>query len=145
MAATVLAQLLQQDILLACCAVNVTEIYMGMRLGEEAKNREVSAEPRILRSNVGDCPARWRSLPPVAAEGQTLSYTDVTIAAVALPTSWYWWPITRSISPCPSCNSSVARTRLSLFEVHMRFAQLPDVISAARNGQPGGDVRLGGE
>jgi len=36
-----LAQLSQQDILLACCAVNVTELYMGMRPGEEAKTEKL--------------------------------------------------------------------------------------------------------
>jgi predicted nucleic acid-binding protein len=79
-----LTQLSQQDILLACCAVNVTELYMGMRPGEEAKTK------RLLRSLefypitwevaqlAGDLFRQWRQ------KGQTLSYTDVTIAAVAL-------------------------------------------------------------
>jgi hypothetical protein len=52
----VLAQLSHQDIVLACCAVNVTEIHMGVRPGEQAKTEAI----------------------------HTLSYTDVTIAAVAL-------------------------------------------------------------
>jgi len=52
---------------------------MGMRLGEEAKTEEVfCGASEFLRSNVGDCPARWRSLPPVAAEGSNALYTDVT-------------------------------------------------------------------
>jgi predicted nucleic acid-binding protein len=36
-----LAQFSQQDILLACCAVNVTEIHMGMRPGEEARTEKL--------------------------------------------------------------------------------------------------------
>ena len=39
-----LAQLSQQNILMACCSINVTELYMGMRPGEEAKTG------RFLRS-----------------------------------------------------------------------------------------------
>lgn len=40
-----LAQLSQQDILLACCAVNVTELYMGMRPGvlSPVRNARISA------------------------------------------------------------------------------------------------------
>jgi predicted nucleic acid-binding protein len=79
-----LAQLSQQDILLACCAVNVTEIYMGMRLGEEAKTEkflrslEFYAVTWEIAQLAGDLFRQWRQ------KGQTLSYTDVTIAAVAL-------------------------------------------------------------
>ena len=79
-----LAQLSQQDILLACCAVNVTELYMGLRPGEEAKTEKflrslefypVTWEVSQLAGNLF---RQWRQ------KGQTLSYTDVTIAAVAL-------------------------------------------------------------
>jgi predicted nucleic acid-binding protein len=35
-----LSQLSQQDTLLAYCAVNVTELYMGMRPGVEAKTEK---------------------------------------------------------------------------------------------------------
>lgn len=79
-----LAQLSQQDILLACCAVNVTELYMGMRPGEEAKTekflRSLEFYPVTwgIAQVAGDLFRQWRQ------KGQTLSYTDVTIAAVAL-------------------------------------------------------------
>jgi predicted nucleic acid-binding protein len=36
-----LTELCEQDILLACCSVNVTEVYMGMRSGEEAKTAKL--------------------------------------------------------------------------------------------------------
>jgi predicted nucleic acid-binding protein len=36
-----LAQFSRQDILLACCAVNVTEVYMGMPPGEEVKTEKL--------------------------------------------------------------------------------------------------------
>ena len=79
-----LAQFSQQDILLACCAVNVTELYMGMRPGEEAKTekflRSLEFYPVTweIAQFAGDLFRQWRQ------KGQTLSYTDVTIAAVAL-------------------------------------------------------------
>jgi predicted nucleic acid-binding protein len=79
-----LAQLSQQDILLACCAVSVTELYMGMRPGEEAKTekflRSLEFYPVTweVAQLAGDLFRQWRQ------KGQTLSYTDVTIAAVAM-------------------------------------------------------------
>jgi predicted nucleic acid-binding protein len=79
-----LFQISQQDIVLACCAINVTEVHMGMRPGEEAKTE------RFLRSLefypvtweiaqlAGDLFRQWRR------RGQTLGLADVTIAAVTL-------------------------------------------------------------
>lgn len=70
--------------MLACCPVNITEVYAGLRPGEEEKTAafissleffpvtpEIAQQPGLLRRD-------WRQ------KGQTLSYTDVTIAAVAL-------------------------------------------------------------
>ena len=79
-----LAEISRQDILLACCAVNVTEVYMGMRPSEEAKTEKLlkSLEFYPLTWEVaqlaGDLFRQWR------LKGQTLSYADVMIAAVAL-------------------------------------------------------------
>src|SRR5450432_3929157 len=79
-----LTQLSQQDILLACCAVNVTELHMGMRPGEEAmtekflKSLEFYPVTWEVAQLAGDLFRKWRQ------KGQTLSFTDVTIAAVAL-------------------------------------------------------------
>ena len=79
-----LAQLIDQGHLLACCPVNITEVYSGLRPGEEEKTAafldaleffpvtpEVAKRAGLLRRD-------WRK------KGHTLSYTDVTIAAVAL-------------------------------------------------------------
>ena len=79
-----LDQLIVQGHVLACCCVNITEIHAGIRRGEEVTTeafidsliylpvtRAIAREAGLLRRN-------WR------AKGQTLSYTDVTIAAVAL-------------------------------------------------------------
>lgn len=79
-----LAQLSQQDILLACSAVNVTEVYMGMRPGEEAKTekflRSLEFYPVTweIAQLAGDLFRQWRQ------KGQTIGLADVTIAAVAL-------------------------------------------------------------
>ena len=79
-----LGELAEQDILLACCPINVTEVYMGLRAGEEVKTE------RLLRSLefysvtweaaqlAGDLFRPWRR------RGQTLALADATIAAVAL-------------------------------------------------------------
>jgi len=70
--------------LMACCPVTITEVYAGLRPGEEAKTKsflkslefvpitaDIARKAGLLRRD-------WRS------KGQTLSYTDVTIAAVAI-------------------------------------------------------------
>jgi predicted nucleic acid-binding protein len=79
-----LEQLIEKGHLLACCSVNVTEVYAGLRPGEETKTASfvdslefLPVTPEIARQ-AGLLRRDWR------AKGQTLSYTDVTIAAVAL-------------------------------------------------------------
>lgn len=74
----------RQDILLACCAINVTEIHMGMRPGEEARTE------RFLKS-LEFYPITWEIARRAGAlfrewrqKGQTLALSDLTIAAVAL-------------------------------------------------------------
>ena len=79
-----LAQVSRQNILLACCAVNVTELYMGMRPGEEARSgkflRSLEFYPITweVAQVAGDLFRQWRQ------KGQTLGMADVTIAAVAI-------------------------------------------------------------
>src|ERR1700720_3335597 len=67
-----LSQISQQGVLLACCAVNVTELYMGMRPSEEAKTEKVSAQPGILSGDVGDRATHRSALPPKARERSDL-------------------------------------------------------------------------
>jgi predicted nucleic acid-binding protein len=76
--------LVQQGHILACCPVNITEVYAGLRPGEEAQTEALidsleclPVTPAIARQ-AGLLRRDWR------AKGVTLSYTDVTIAAVAL-------------------------------------------------------------
>lgn len=79
-----LGELLDQGHILACCAVNITEVYAGLRPSEEQTTTafisslefipitpEIAGKAGLLRRD-------WRQ------KGQTLSYTDVTLAAVAL-------------------------------------------------------------
>ena len=79
-----LIELLEQGHLLACCPINVTEAYAGMRPPEEARTQEFLESLRYY-------PISW----PVARlagllkrdykkKGVTLATSDVTIAAVAL-------------------------------------------------------------
>src|ERR1700690_2608145 len=79
-----LDQLIDQGHVLACCPVNITEVYAGLRAGEETKTKAFIDSLECLPINpaiaeqAGLLRRDWR------AKGQTLSYTDVTIAAVAL-------------------------------------------------------------
>ena len=79
-----LAQLHDQGHNLACCSVNITEVYAGLRPAEEEGTGRfldsltcLPVTPEIAR-HAGLLRRDWR------AKGYTLSFTDVTIAAVAL-------------------------------------------------------------
>jgi tRNA(fMet)-specific endonuclease VapC len=79
-----LEQLMEQGRVLACCSVNLTEVYAGLRPDEEDRTAAflssleyLPVTPEIARK-AGLLRREWRN------KGQTLSYTDVTIAAVAL-------------------------------------------------------------
>jgi predicted nucleic acid-binding protein len=79
-----LEQLLDQGHVFACCPVNLTEVYAGLRPGEEDRTGAflnslefLPVTPEIARQ-AGLLRRDWQR------KGQTLSYTDVTIAAVAL-------------------------------------------------------------
>jgi predicted nucleic acid-binding protein len=77
-----LAEISQQDILLACCSINVTEVYMAVRSGEKSKTKRLLQSLEFYPVNyeaaqlAGDLFRQWRK------KGQPLS--DATIAAVAL-------------------------------------------------------------
>jgi hypothetical protein len=58
-----LAEFSQQDVLLACCPINVTEVYMGMRPGEERKTEN------LLPRHLGSRPTGRGSIPALASEG----------------------------------------------------------------------------
>ena len=82
-----LERLIDQGHLLGCCPVNITEVYAGLRPGEEAKTKAFldslefyPATPEIARK-AGLLRRDWR------LKGHTLSFTDVTIAATAITNS----------------------------------------------------------
>jgi predicted nucleic acid-binding protein len=79
-----LVQLLQQGNILACCPVNLTEVYAGLRDHERPQTEaflsklkfypitsEIAKEAGLLKRN-------WRQL------GHALSHMDVTLAAIAI-------------------------------------------------------------
>ena len=83
-----LAEVSEQDILLACCPINVTEVYMGMRPGEEAKTEKllrglefypVTWEAAQL---AGDLFCQWRQ------KGQTLALAPTRTCPISTAVSW---------------------------------------------------------
>lgn len=76
--------LLAAGTLLACCPVNVTEIYMGMRPDEAGKTEEFLASLEFfpvtweIAKYAGTLYRDWRQ------KGVTLALPDLTIAAVAI-------------------------------------------------------------
>ena len=79
-----LEELISKGILLACCSINITEVYMGMRPHETQKTEDLldSLEyypvTRDIAKHAGDLYRKWRQ------KGLTLSLPDLTIATVAL-------------------------------------------------------------
>jgi predicted nucleic acid-binding protein len=79
-----LDELLVQRNLLACCAINVTEVYAGMRPHEGSLTEAFLRSLKFYETTweiarlAGELQNRWRK------KGRTLSLPDVTIAAVAL-------------------------------------------------------------
>jgi predicted nucleic acid-binding protein len=69
---------------MACCSINVTEIYAGLRPGEEAKTERLLRSLKFypvtweIAKQAGELQNVWRR------RNRTLSLPDTTIAAVAL-------------------------------------------------------------
>lgn len=82
--ADLMEQLILEQHTLACCAINVAEVYVGLRAPEaqktEALLRQLAYVPIRWEAAklAGDLKREW------ARKGQTLSLTDMTIAAVCL-------------------------------------------------------------
>ncbi len=78
-----LDQLIQEGAELACCSINVTEVYAGMKPGEEVKTESLLRSLRYypvtwdIAKLAGEIQNVWRQ------KGRTLSLPDATIAAVA--------------------------------------------------------------
>ena len=79
-----LAKLLDRGHLLACCAVNVTEIFAVMREREKLRTEQFLDSLEffpigpVVADLAGTLSREWRQ------SGHTLSYTDLNIAAVAI-------------------------------------------------------------
>jgi predicted nucleic acid-binding protein len=76
--------LLSQGDLLACCAVNVSEVYAGMRPKEETKTEALLQSLDYYEINWEVAKRAGLLKRDYSKKGQTLSLTDTTIAAVAL-------------------------------------------------------------
>jgi predicted nucleic acid-binding protein len=79
-----LEELLAEGTLLACCPINVTEVYMGMRPNEAKKTEEFLASLEFypvtweIAKYAGALYREWRQ------KGLTLAMPDLTVAAVAI-------------------------------------------------------------
>jgi predicted nucleic acid-binding protein len=76
--------LLSQGDLLACCAVNVSEVYAGMRPKEEAHTQSLLRSLDYYEINWEVAKRAGLLKRDYSKKGQTLSLADATIAAVAL-------------------------------------------------------------
>jgi predicted nucleic acid-binding protein len=76
--------LLSQGDLLACCAVNVSEVYAGMRPKEEMKTEALLQSLDYYEINWEVAKRAGLLKRDYSKKGQTLSLPDTTIAAVAL-------------------------------------------------------------
>ena len=79
-----LKELLQQGHLLACCPINVIEVYAGLRASEETQTQEFlqSLQYYPIIWEIGRLAGLLKR--DYSRKGVTLAATDVTIAAVAL-------------------------------------------------------------
>src|SRR5205085_5200938 len=76
--------LLSQGDLLACCSVNVSEVYAGMRPKEEPNTEALLQSLDYYEINWEVAKRAGLLKRDYSKKGQTLSLTDTTIAAVAL-------------------------------------------------------------
>lgn len=77
-------QLLSEGHLLACCPINVTEIYAGMRPKEEEQTEVLLQSLRYYSITFPIARLAGMLKRDYAKKGKTLSASDTTIAAVAI-------------------------------------------------------------
>jgi predicted nucleic acid-binding protein len=80
----ILKDLINEGHVLACCAVNVTEVFAGMRPPEEFRTTELLQSLQYLPITWAIARLAGLLKRDHAKKGITLSATDVTIAAVAI-------------------------------------------------------------
>ena len=76
--------LLSQGDMLACCAVNVSEVYAGMRPKEESRTEQLLQSLEYFEINWEVARLAGLLKRDYGKRGQTLALSDTTIAAVAL-------------------------------------------------------------
>ncbi len=79
-----LLELLNDGHLLACCPINVIEVYAGLRPKEEVATGAFLRKFAVLLHNSADCALSKRTQREYSRKGITLNLGDVIIAAVAL-------------------------------------------------------------
>ncbi|HZT31080.1 MAG TPA: type II toxin-antitoxin system VapC family toxin [Bryobacteraceae bacterium] len=81
---TLLRNLIAEGHILACCPINVSEVYAGMRPREEARTTALlrSLEYFPITFSVAELAGLLKR--DYGKRGRTLSLTDTTIAAVAI-------------------------------------------------------------
>lgn len=79
-----LAQLIRQGDELASCCITITEVFAGMRLGEEAKTERFLRSLKFYPVTYETAKSAGALLDSWRRKGQTLSLPDATIAALAM-------------------------------------------------------------
>src|SRR5262245_54956664 len=79
-----LMDLLRQGHLLACCPINVVEVYSGMRQHEELRTNELLQSLQLFPVTFAAARLAGSFKRDHAKKGITLSTTDAIIAAVAV-------------------------------------------------------------
>jgi hypothetical protein len=79
-----LTGLAEQGHLLACCSINVTEVYAGMRQEEQARTAELLESLRFYAVTFPVARLAGLLKRDYTRQGITLALSDVTVAAVAL-------------------------------------------------------------
>jgi tRNA(fMet)-specific endonuclease VapC len=79
-----LAGLAEQGHLLACCSINVTEVYAGLRQEEQTKTAELLESLRFYPVTFPIARLAGLLKRDYTRRGITLAVSDVTIAAVSL-------------------------------------------------------------
>ena len=82
--AKLLEDLIQQGHVLACCPINITEVYAGMRPHEEIRTGELLTSLQLFPITFPIARLAGLLKRDYTKKGITLAGTDVTVAAVAI-------------------------------------------------------------
>lgn len=80
-----LDQLVEQGHILACCPVNITEVYAGLRPGRGGPDRGFHRSSGMFAGDPGDSRQVGLLRRDWRAKGQTLSYTVTAVASGLCP------------------------------------------------------------